>query len=334
MKIYKHSVGYTVHIENNAVIERNAPKKFLKILFLVVVISEVFVAPSAGNTVFKKTHATSLASPWRQNKTSRSVIECTRFCIGISWCTTLSYRTSLKECLLYDLDHIAMHLIDDITSDVYSYNKSDISASNSESNAHPGWTLAFRGTPGIGDDVFQAWVNGTNVTTTDTECMALTPNTCAHHYRNPIVDSWELLDVQQVMFEMYSEIHGTKNLIFDAQGSTITSWFSESRITNSSWNATKQRPFYGWFSMQGSNPFTFLVCGRLFPCGCDELYTMVVNNKESCADISGKPHPQFYFATEDVYGVIWVDGFFKNERMASADLIAIFIKHNALENRP
>ncbi|KAH3838802.1 hypothetical protein DPMN_112217 [Dreissena polymorpha] len=137
MKIYKQSVGYTVEIEINAA------KKFLKILLLVVVISEVFVAPSAGQTVFKKTHATFLASPWRQNKTSRSVIECTRFCIGISWCTTLSYRTSLKECLLYDLDEIAMHLIDDITSDVYSYNDSDISASDTEINPHPGMTSCF-----------------------------------------------------------------------------------------------------------------------------------------------------------------------------------------------
>ena len=60
------------------------------------------------------------------------------------------------------------------------------------------WTLVFRGTRGNGVDIYDAWVNGTSVTTTDETCKVLEDNSCTNHYRNPIVDSWDSLGISKV----------------------------------------------------------------------------------------------------------------------------------------
>ena len=60
------------------------------------------------------------------------------------------------------------------------------------------WTLVFRGTRGNDVDIYDAWVNGTSVTTTDETCKILEDNSCTDHYRNPIVDSWNSLSMSKV----------------------------------------------------------------------------------------------------------------------------------------
>ena len=60
------------------------------------------------------------------------------------------------------------------------------------------WTLVFRGTRGNGVDIYNAWVSGTSVTTTDETCKVLEDNSCTDHYRNPIVDSWGSTGVVKV----------------------------------------------------------------------------------------------------------------------------------------
>jgi len=60
------------------------------------------------------------------------------------------------------------------------------------------WTLVFRGTRGNGVDIYDAWVNGTSVTTTDETCKVLEDNSCTDHYRNPLVDSWDRLSISKV----------------------------------------------------------------------------------------------------------------------------------------
>lgn len=56
----------------------------------------------------------------------------------------------------------------------------------------------FRGTPGNGFGVYDAWVNGYDVTTDDVTCQQLSVTSCNDHYRNPIVDSWNTLNIAKV----------------------------------------------------------------------------------------------------------------------------------------
>ena len=60
------------------------------------------------------------------------------------------------------------------------------------------WTLAFRGTRANGVDIYDAWINGTSVTSTDESCKSLEDNNCTDHYRLPIVNSWDSLIISKV----------------------------------------------------------------------------------------------------------------------------------------
>lgn len=61
-----------------------------------------------------------------------------------------------------------------------------------------GWLLAFRGTPGIGGEPYEAWLNNTNVTTTDVTCHLDNMSACPKYYRNRILDNWEAMNVSKV----------------------------------------------------------------------------------------------------------------------------------------
>lgn len=56
----------------------------------------------------------------------------------------------------------------------------------------------FRGTRGNGVDIYNAWVNGVDVTSTDATCMKLKATTCVDHYRSPSVDTWDSLGITEV----------------------------------------------------------------------------------------------------------------------------------------
>ena len=56
----------------------------------------------------------------------------------------------------------------------------------------------FVGFAGIETDVYDAWMNGNDVTTDDTSCMSLEKTACSSHYRSSMVDNWSSLGIKQV----------------------------------------------------------------------------------------------------------------------------------------
>ena len=70
--------------------------------------------------------------------------------------------------------------------------------------SYPDWLLVFRGTPGIGGNVYQSWVDGNDVTLDDVTCMTTDVTSCSKNYRNKIVDSWTSIGMKQVELEFLS----------------------------------------------------------------------------------------------------------------------------------
>ncbi|CAL1534983.1 unnamed protein product, partial [Lymnaea stagnalis] len=58
-------------------------------------------------------------------------------------------------------------------------------------------------------------------------------NTCRRHFRSFILDQW--VNINMVKFSLYT--HGTevKYILFDGRNSTRTSWFTWSKIINTTW---------------------------------------------------------------------------------------------------
>ena len=58
----------------------------------------------------------------------------------------------------------------------------------------------FRGTAGIGVDMYDAWVDGSNAVTHDDVCMDLSETSCGNHYRHTNVTDWSRLGITQVNY--------------------------------------------------------------------------------------------------------------------------------------
>ncbi|XP_060560795.1 uncharacterized protein LOC132720645 [Ruditapes philippinarum] len=152
--------------------------------------------------------------------------------------------------------------------------------------------------------------------------MTTDVTTCDKNYRNPIVDSWSSVGMQQVKFAFYKDNEEAAFVIFDATGSTITSWFSSSNIVDSSWT-TLATDSFNIFSIYGHDPGRRFMINRNYGgCPVDAGYSIIViNNALPCTYDIQSSYPQFIISTSATSG--------NPEAMTGmdkADVMAIFIK--------
>ena len=91
---------------------------------------------------------------------------------------------------------------------------------------HDGWELVFRATAGNGVDTYTAWETGQFTTSQKPISM----RTCYTHYRNPDVDKWTELDIDEAKCTFFENGKETAYVIFNGRTSGKDTWFSKDRV--------------------------------------------------------------------------------------------------------
>ncbi|KAI8478075.1 hypothetical protein Bbelb_441960, partial [Branchiostoma belcheri] len=98
---------------------------------------------------------------------------------------------------------------------------------------NPQWLDVFYTMKGTGQTVYDAWSTIGQVT----------------HYKCPVVDQWESLNIQRVKVVLESS-EGNVELIFNGTNTDKFNWFSKSRLLSSPWNDVNTEP-QNVFSIEG-----------------------------------------------------------------------------------
>ncbi|KAH3750350.1 hypothetical protein DPMN_184871 [Dreissena polymorpha] len=240
--------------------------------------------------------------------TSPSDIHCCRTCARDTFCASVIYRRSSRECQLsyVPLAAASAYKTPDATSIAYFLKD---------------WTLVFRATPGIGIDVKDAWTTGNDVTSDDVTCTELATSSCSKHYRHPLVFNWKNMDINEVKVAFYKG-DTEKYIVFDGKGSNITSWFQKEKILASSWSTITTKT-YQYFSVEGEDQRQFFIINSYNGCVNDRIFMVVVagQGRHFCTYDSHTTYPQFLFSTGDDYGAPQTMA-----GISKADVFAIFIK--------
>ncbi|GFO26614.1 hypothetical protein PoB_005311900 [Plakobranchus ocellatus] len=99
------------------------------------------------------------------------------------------------------------------------------------------WRLAFKGTAYNNVPIYPAYIHGTGIPSkVEDGCKQFNYSLpCANHYRNKdALENWQ--NVDEVLFAVYVKGQMVKRILFNAKGSTFTSWFSADRVISSSWD--------------------------------------------------------------------------------------------------
>ncbi|XP_045198120.2 uncharacterized protein LOC123552482 [Mercenaria mercenaria] len=143
------------------------------------------------------------------------------------------------------------------------------------------WELMFRGSAENGYNVTDAFLfgYGSDGVTDEEGCKDVYNTSCTLNYRNSKVDQWDLLNIQEVTYELYDNTN-VLSVRFDGSGSTINNWFSTSRVIEHPWSIPVLTNT--WWDLNGP---TDIMYGRSFrmtagyeidavPCK-DHFYTVV-----------------------------------------------------------
>ncbi|KAH3750349.1 hypothetical protein DPMN_184870 [Dreissena polymorpha] len=240
--------------------------------------------------------------------TSPSSVQCCTTCLRDPFCASVNYRKSSRECQLSYVPFAAAsaHQTPDATSIAYFLKD---------------WILFFRATPGIGIDVKDAWTTGNSVTTDDVTCTELTVTSCSKHFRHPLVDGWQYMNISQVKVALFKS-DTEKYIVFDGQGSDVTSWFRKEKIIAASWSTIATKTYH-YFSLEGDRKRQFFIIDSYSGCQNDRIFLAVISGKEfnNCTYDTQASYPQFLFATDDDLGTPET-----MEGVSRADVFSIFIK--------
>ncbi|XP_061181033.1 uncharacterized protein LOC133189648 [Saccostrea echinata] len=118
------------------------------------------------------------------------------------------------------------------------------------------WTIVFKTQSNSGAHPLQSYNN----TGTQQERNSSFPSTCVTlakvpgcttPYRTALVDDWEQLKVQNVLFTVTVNSTFKQEIIFDGRNSSSFDWFSGSRVINSSWSDVTESQTYLFFDILG-----------------------------------------------------------------------------------
>ncbi|XP_060580263.1 uncharacterized protein LOC132737047 [Ruditapes philippinarum] len=145
--------------------------------------------------------------------------------------------------------------------------------------------VIFRVVTGNGLSTSSAWKNGTG-TTADVHCRVISTNTsCNGHYRDPIIDKWDTLNVQTVRYSIYKNFEEVAWIDFDGIGSSNTKWFEKSRIINSSYQDISSSSTFNYLQIEANinaEKRRFYASVSFGGCKGDILYFVTVDSEGSC----------------------------------------------------
>ncbi|XP_033122895.1 uncharacterized protein LOC117121719 [Anneissia japonica] len=188
------------------------------------------------------------------------------------------------------------------------------------------WTLVMKATAGISQrSVYDTWVNEGGLNEMDPNAQVL-DTSFAGHYKNSIVDNWNILQVRTVKVALYTSEEEVMFLTFDADGSNAENWFSQDRILDSSFSDLKSGIFFNFFSISGHSRADlhrrWFINKSYGGCNNDRGWFVVVDGRGPCAwENSAGDSPQFLYAPKRTHHR-WQIG-----SSQSADIFAIFIEH-------
>ncbi|XP_048778907.2 uncharacterized protein LOC125682410 [Ostrea edulis] len=187
--------------------------------------------------------------------------------------------------------------------------------------------LMLRATPGIGVSVKDTWLGTTTLPTVQDACISMSTGACNTHYRNPKVDLWSSLPISEVTIELYRGGSKVAFVTFNGIDSDQKSWFSPSRVLNSSWSTLTSSTVYNHFSVDGH-----VLCSRAFfinrdygICSVDAGWLAVMDpvNTVCCPgswdDVTNRP--MFLYSAVDS-AALYVSG-----DVDFADVLAVFVKY-------
>ncbi|XP_045184682.2 uncharacterized protein LOC123542757 [Mercenaria mercenaria] len=277
------------------------------LIFLFMSFQSVYCVETRSN-LYEVTSDKYLQNTFLSVNTS-SRVKCCGYCDQTSGCKSVSYKKSSGQCNLSIEPLVTVKVNGQTDTDWSVYSKKE-------------WMLVFRATSGAGGDVYSAWMYGTSVTTDDVTCMTTDVTSCSKHYRNPIIDSWASVGMTQAKFALYKNNIEVAYVIFDATGSDVTNWFSNTRITGSSWSTISSQTF-NHFSITGHDPGRrFFINPSYGGCPGDTGYAVAItSNIFGCSYDIHSSYPQFLYAYTETYGYPET-----MTGMDKADVMAILIK--------
>ncbi|XP_046561067.1 uncharacterized protein LOC124270092 [Haliotis rubra] len=214
--------------------------------------------------------------------TKRSATWCLKHCLAL-YCSSTSFSQTegiceLHSLKLYDGDSTYVESGDWI----YMEPRSDVLTWD-------GWKVVFRGQKDTGTSIYSAWLNDSlyhdhPLLPPRLKPGCFSPNTsrpCDDHFRSKIMSAWETAGIQLVKVLLMKNSRVRSEIIFDGTGTTKTSWFTETRVINSTWTDLTTSTF-NYFSIEG-HPDTrrFLISNRYNGCPNDIMWMMVIDSNES-----------------------------------------------------
>ncbi|CAG2255707.1 unnamed protein product [Mytilus edulis] len=164
-----------------------------------------------------------------------------------------------------------------------------------------GYVLLMKGVTGVGTyppgvtDLFGLWNSTKTINEFQQEARALTPN-FPGHYKPILSNNWTFLCLDKVRVSIYKNGVEKAFMLFNATGSDKMSWFTPSRIIDSSWldlqSSTKQ-----YFAMSQDPDFLreFYASQNADKSKCDSTGWMFISTANRCFLETDKK-PAFYYA--------------------------------------
>nr|XP_022345046.1 uncharacterized protein LOC111137726 [Crassostrea virginica] len=186
--------------------------------------------------------------------------------------------------------------------------------------------LVLRATAGSGVSVKDTWLGTTVPPPAQDTCVSMETTSCMTHYRNPIVNHWNQLPISQVILELYKRGLKVASVTFDGRGTSISDWFSFSRLLNSSWGSMNSSATYNYFSIDGHANCArfFFINQNYWGCPLDAGWMVVLDPHHYCCTWDNLPNkPVFLYSSLDV-AVTYESGILGTEK-DFADVMAIFL---------
>jgi len=183
------------------------------------------------------------------------------------------------------------------------------------------WELVFRGTSGVQNSVYDAFVNFQTEAVEPGCRQVQLDEQCFHHYRNNFaVDNWGYVD--EVALVLYKTGSRVAHVVFDGQGTDSSSWFDQTKVKRSSF--TDLQDASNIFSIQGDNSFgrRFFMSHRYGGCNADEGWMVAVDEPHCDWERRGSSnYPRFIYAKNGNKSN-WTSG-----EQDEADVMAVFVKY-------
>lgn len=200
-----------------------------------------------------------------------------------------------------------------------------------EIDINHGWEPVFLGFAGIGESIYDAWVNPFSpVCRLSDGCFSdssdLTHFGQDKHLRNSMTNHWTLLNVDVVKLELFLDGHRKVWMIFNGRNTNATNWFSKENFMKSNYKDLFYDNHFSEFSIEGE-PKTkqrFIISQTNY--GCNVFGWLFVEDGQVCDPYVDHPkYPRISYGNMDRKTT------FGTGTTGTADLMMISIKQTKLE---